>query len=315
MNEVRSRPDHAASTPQGEPSPLTLIHFGDLHLWRLGWDLDFTFKRALGLANLIARRGRRFPEPVAQLLVDRLSQEQADFLVFTGDLTTTALRREFLAGRQMLAPLLERWGNHFIAIPGNHDRYTARAVHGRLFESLFLDESREHPFAVDLDNHWTLVGFDCSVARHLTSRGRMHPERIERLSDLLDGQRRRGRNLMAIGHYPLVYPAGITPSWEHVLPERGLVLNTLTAKDVKLYLHGHVHVRWRLQTGSLTHLNCGSAGMIGSRVTRRPGYLKIQLEAGGLISVQAHWLPEAADGQPVGEWMAAELEPAPPTAI
>jgi len=26
---------------------LTLIHFGDLHLWRLGWDHDPFFKRFL----------------------------------------------------------------------------------------------------------------------------------------------------------------------------------------------------------------------------------------------------------------------------
>lgn len=269
---------------------LTLIHFGDLHLWSLGWDRDPAFKRLLGLANLILRRGRKFPFPLAHALIDQLGREEADALLFTGDLTTTALRREFNAGRQLFLPLTQRWDGRFFALPGNHDRYTPQAVRTRLFETMFHTLPAEPPFAVDLNDHWTLVVFDCAVARRVSSRGLLTERQLARLDELLTEGQRRGRRLLVAGHYPLVYPPGHQPGWEHVLPQREAARAILRAHGVQVYLHGHVHNRWRLEDGGLTHLNCGSAGMNGSVPARRPGYLKLRLGPDGLDSVQAHWL-------------------------
>lgn len=294
----------------GQSGRLTLLHFGDLHLWRLGWDADFAVKRLLGLTNLIVRRGRRFPEPVARQLVARLTGEQADALLFSGDLTTTSLRGEFRAAQELLKPLLDRWGRRFIAIPGNHDRYTRRAAQSQLFETLFTQCPRELPFAVDLNERWTLAGFDCSAARSFTSRGHLAPAGLARLDELLREQRRRGRQLIAMGHYPLAYPGWVNPRWQHVLPERAAVLETLRLHDARLYLHGHVHSRWRLEADGLTHLNCGSAGMIGRPVHRRPGYLKIILNDNGVEAVEAHWLELNPDNAPdTPNWISRPLRP------
>lgn len=272
--------------------PLTLIHFGDLHVWNLGFDRDFAFKRLLGLANLILRRGRKFPPPLAQMLIERLGGEEADYVVFTGDLTTTALRREFIAGRQLLGPVIDRWERRFIAIPGNHDRYTPRAADARLFENHFHTPHEELPFAHDLDPRWTLVAFDCAVPRRLSSRGRVAPETLARLDALLAAQRERGRDLIAAAHYPLHYPEHHKPTWEHVLPERAEVLEVLHRHGVRVYLHGHAHHRWCLEEDGMIHLNCGSSGLNGTAPARRPGYLKISLGAGGAVAVEMHWLAQ-----------------------
>ena len=292
--------------------PLTLIHFGDLHLWNIGWDGDPAFKRLLGLANLIVRRGRKFPYAVAQALIERLGGEQADLVMFTGDLTTTSLRREFSVARQLLQPLIEQWGERLIAIPGNHDRYTPRAHQGRLFETLFGNLPGELPLALDLNERWTLAAFDCAVPRPISSRGHLNPQAIARLDALLAEQRRRGRELIVAGHYPLVYPDRHKPGWEHVLPQREAVREVLQAHGVRVYLHGHAHHRWRLEDNGLIHLNCGSAGLNGSTPERRPGYLKLRLGPEGLESVEAHWLRPFSFRERLPEpqdWTVEELLP------
>ncbi len=296
MEPIEPRQSLIDTPPSGEKPPLTLLLFGDLHLWRLGWDRDFTIKRVLGLANLILRRGRRFPEHIVGTAIRRLVREEADFILFAGDLTTTSLRGEFEAGRRLLQPVLDRWSGRFIAIPGNHDRYTSRATRHQLFESLFLRSHPELPFAMDLDERWTLVGIDCSTPRHFSSRGRLHPELLGRLEQILANLQERGRCIAVMGHYPLVYPTGMKPSWEHVLPERAILLDLLQRRGVSLYLHGHSHRRWLIQEGGMTHLNCGSAGMTGSHSARRPGYLRIQLSPRGILSTQAHWLSQNPKG-------------------
>ena len=182
---------------------LTLIHFGDLHVWRLGWDADFYFKRLLGLTNLIVRRGRKFPESIARAVVARLASEEADYVLFSGDLTTTSLRVEFEAGRRLLEPLRAKWGERFLTIPGNHDRYTPRATRLKLFETLFDDRHPDPVWFVGLDDAWTLVSFDVCVPRLLSSRGRIDPAELSRLRVVLESARRRGRRILVMSHYPL----------------------------------------------------------------------------------------------------------------
>jgi 3',5'-cyclic AMP phosphodiesterase CpdA len=291
----------------------TLLHFGDLHLWTLGWDRDPAFKRLLGLANVVLRRGRKFPLALAHQFVERIGREPANGILCTGDLTTTALREEFTAARQLLRPLVERWGDRFIAIPGNHDRYTHRASQARLFETMFLDPTPcELPFAVELGAHWTLVAFDCCVPRHVSSRGHVPPATLARLEELLAEHGGRGRNLLVAGHYPIHYPEHHKPSWEHVLPERDTVRRLLMQYGVKAYLHGHVHYRWHLLDGTLAHLNCGPAGMNGQSPARRPGYLKITLGPEGLERVETHWLrpfPHLERHGTAEDWTVEELLP------
>lgn len=293
-------------------TPLTLIHFGDLHVWSLGIDRDPAFKRLLGLANLMLRRGRKFPASLAQMLVERIERQEADYLLFTGDLTTTALRREFAMGLQLMRPLIERWEGRFVAIPGNHDRYTHRATRAQFFEQHFLKMPETCPFAMDLDERWTLVAFDCAVPRRISSRGSVPPAMLAMLEKQLRKQKERGRQVIAAGHYPLVYPDYHKPGWEHILPERAAVLNVLRDHDVRAYMHGHVHHRWRLDHGGLSHLNCGSAGMNGSTPSRRPGYLKITLGEHGLEKVEAHWLqriPHQMRRAEDADWTVEELAP------
>lgn len=307
--------DPARQPKQG----LTLIHFGDLHLWHFGLDGDWFPKRFLGLGNLALRRGRAFPRSLAQALLARIAQEEADYVVFSGDLTTTSLRREFETGRQLFEPIFKRWGERFIAIPGNHDRYTPCATRRRLAEDIFLPTGATDPFAIDLvtpgrdatDNQWTLIGADVSTPRLISSRGRITPEKLHALAEIFDRQKARKRNLLLITHYPMLYPADIPAAFNHVLPERQALLDLARKAGVRLHLHGHKHHRWQLQDGDMTALNCGSAGQKGHRLEKSPGYLKIQLSPDGKISTRAVWLRPDESKHSEAEWTQSELPVSP----
>jgi 3',5'-cyclic AMP phosphodiesterase CpdA len=281
---------------------LRVIHFGDLHLWRFGWAMDPWPKRALGLANLWLRRGKRFPVSVAEALLARLGAETADYVLFSGDLSTTALPEEFAAGAAAFAPLHERWGERLICIPGNHDRYTPRATREQWFERYLPYAPHEYPLSRDLNAQWTLVAFDCCVPRLVTSRGRLEGTQFAKLDALLAAARARGRQVIVMGHYPLAFPAGVKSTLEHGLDGREEILGLLKKHGVRVYLHGHKHRRWRLEADGMVHFNCGSAGMTGGTPERAPGYLKIELAADGGAAATACVMDD------VGPWREYEVK-------
>jgi len=238
----------------------------------------------------VLRRGRKFPESIARDVTTRLASEEADYVLFSGDLTTTALRAEFEAGRQLLQPLRARWGDRLLTIPGNHDRYTPRATRRLLYESLIDKHPLHAVWSRDLDATWTLVALDVCVPRLLSSRGRLDPVALERLRIVLGDLRKRGRRVIVMSHYPVAYPDRLHSSWNHVLPERERLLHLLHDSGVALYLHGHYHRRWKMESGGLTILNCGSAGYNGSTPERSPGYLRLRLSPQGLEKAEAVYL-------------------------
>ncbi len=301
----------AAPPPAGPAADeaLELAHFGDLHLWRFGWDGELNPKLMLGLGNLWFNRASRFPAAASLAVIEKLTRESADHVIFTGDLTTAALRSEFEQARMLLEPVLERWPGRFHAIPGNHDRYTRGATRRRHFEQLFLQSDQEYPFIVRLKGRWSLIGFDCSVPRVFSSRGSMSDMAIAGLERALAAERDAGRELLVMGHYPLVYPDWLRPSWEHVLPERARLTWLMREFGVRVYLHGHKHHRWLLEAEGLLHLNCGSAGMDGLGAARRPGFVKLRLE-GERISARALHLASGWRPEHSGEgWVEHDLPP------
>lgn len=279
-------------------------------MWRFGWDWDFSPKRILGLTNLALRRARHYPIAVQTAIVERLATEQADHILFTGDISTTSLRSEFEQGQMLLAPLMLCWGDRFHAIPGNHDRYTPRTARRRDFERLFLGRAQTYPYTIRMGQYWSLVAIDCSIPRALSSRGRMSEEAIAALDAELAREKASGRQLAVMGHYPLVYPQRVRPSWEHVLPERGRVLDVLESHGVKLYIHGHKHWRWLVERGSALHANCGSAGLDSRE--RRAGFIRLHLDGPNVsaiesVSLSTAWTPDRPTTSDA--WVRRELKP------
>ena len=115
----------------------TAIHLSDIHIWRYALNpLRLFNKRAVGMAELVLGRSRKFRLERLQSVVDRVLSLAPDHILITGDLTTTALPAEFRAARKALADLLVD-SSRVTVIPGNHDRYTIGSVRHRQFEEWF----------------------------------------------------------------------------------------------------------------------------------------------------------------------------------
>ncbi len=116
---------------------LRIVHLSDIHFWQYTINpLRLLSKRLLGMASLLLGRARRFRLERVPELVDRVQELDADHILITGDLTTTALPAEFRAARAALADWLAD-AERVTIIPGNHDRYTLYAHYSRRFEQYF----------------------------------------------------------------------------------------------------------------------------------------------------------------------------------
>ncbi len=290
-------------------SPVKIVHFGDLHVWDIGWDCDPYPKRILGLGNLLLRRCRKFPPWAAEEVLGEISRQEADYVLFSGDLTTASLKSEFDRARELLKNIRGQWKDHCIFIPGNHDRYTPRAGREGYFETRFLGFSQDYPFMRSLSGNWNLVCFDCSVPRAISSRGQIDREQMEKLDGYLEAAGAASRNVLVMGHYPLVYPDGVRVGWDHELPGRSRVLELLAKHGVRAYLHGHTHQGWALEHAGIIHLNCGSAGMMDTRSGRMPGFVVIDVENRGAIRLKSVRMQSLEPGDLHGpvRWLESEM--------
>ena len=264
------------------------------------WDDPFYPKRFLGGANLLLNRRKRFPPDLGRAALEQIAREDADLVVFSGDFTTTALRAEFALAQELLAPIQAKWGERFFILPGNHDRYTPRAIRNRLYEHFFpagAVDPESHCRVQDLDDTWTVVGQDLSRAFCFRSNGLFTPEHEKHLEAILSEQADRGRAVILTTHYPFSYPDGVARKPEHVLLNDDRLAALIERFPPVVYLHGHKHIRWKRNAAGTTCVNCGSVGMKSYDPIKHAGYALIDLDTTGVQSVTGVHLN--GDAQPV----------------
>jgi 3',5'-cyclic AMP phosphodiesterase CpdA len=281
-----------------------VLHFGDIHFWKIGTDRDFLYpKRALGTMNLTIRRRWKFPPTYAQAVAREVARQDVDLVLFSGDFTTMSLNAEYQMAADAFAPIREKFGDRLFAIPGNHDRYTPYSVRSRRFES-FL------PFAASLiegrltrtdviSDQLAVVGFDCSHPCKIRSNGTMSDELTAELREALQLQVAEGRKVFLVGHYPYAYPPEVEISWEHKLLNADLLTELVAEFKPAAYFHGHKHIRWQLrppETPETPCLNCGAAGMKSSSRDKQAGFITADFDDGdfSLRSLTAHVLSDDA---------------------
>ncbi len=280
--------------------PYRVVHISDLHLWRAPSNpFLWRGKRLLGLSNLVLRRGRRFRCEALPSLLAAIAEDGADHLVVSGDLTTTALDSEFEDFRSTFGAWLGD-PSRTTLVPGNHDRYTRRAVREKTFERYFSIhcEHGNFPFRKELAPGLALIGFDPCRANPFSARGMATPEGLEALAQLLDHESSRTtRALLFVCHYPAEAP----PKHQRRLKGHDLINATdLLApfRDFPIptfWLHGHIHHPWTLRSSiapNLTYLNPGAP------ILRREGRISLGrwlLDWDGR-ELHAEWrsLPDAA---------------------
>src|SRR5262249_19591645 len=142
--------------------------------WRYAFNpLHLFNKRAIGMVELVTRRARKFRIERLGEVVERVRALEADHVLITGDLTTTALPAEFRAARAALADLLAD-AERVTVIPGNHDRYPTGSVRHRSFEAWFgaFAPATHHPWLRFLDDDTAVLGLDATRS-HISATGRL----------------------------------------------------------------------------------------------------------------------------------------------
>src|SRR4051794_8062060 len=128
-------------------------------------------KRMVGMMELLSGRARKFRLERLREVVEQVTGVAPDHVLITGDLSTTALAREFRDARAALAPL---WVDpaRVTAIPGNHDRYTTGSVRYRQFEEWFgmFSPPGPYPWLRALDGETAILGLDATRS-HISARG------------------------------------------------------------------------------------------------------------------------------------------------
>jgi 3',5'-cyclic AMP phosphodiesterase CpdA len=261
---------------------LRIIHLSDIHVWRYALNpLRLFSKRAVGMAELVLGRGRKFRLERLHAVVERVLGLAPDHLLITGDLTTTALADEFRDARQALAGLLLDSGRVTV-IPGNHDRYTNSSVRLRHFEEWFgvFAPPGPYPWLRPVGPETAILGLD-ATRPHLTATGRLPPEQLARARALIAEPSSRPSRLIVACHYPLSAP----PAYAHELAPKRLknadaVAAWLSGIGPHLYCCGHVHAAWAFTPTAVPGqlcLNAGAPLLRDPTGLRPPGFLEIVL--------------------------------------
>ncbi len=283
---------------------MRIIQLSDVHLWRYSYNPFQLFnKRVVGTASLLAGRARRFQLERLEAVVDRIVDLQADHLLITGDLTTTALRTEFDDAREALARLLFDRSRATI-IPGNHDRYTTHSVRRMSFETTFGEfaPSGPYPWLRRLDPWTAILGLDATRS-HLSARGKLPEAHFARARDLLADPATRPRRLIIANHYPVVAPPvhAAELKFKRMINDRE-VADWLTTIGRHLYCCGHVHAAWAFRPASLPDqlsLNSGAPLLRDPSGLRPPGFLEIEMHDRDVSVLHHAWVRDGWEVRPL----------------
>ena len=270
---------------------MKILHFSDIHYWKIQIGSDPYYpKRFLGLMNLVFSRKNHFPPPLADTVINAIRQEEADAVLFSGDLTTTSLESEFKKAADSFAPLYEKWGDQLIVIPGNHDRYTPSSVKAKYYEEYFPDAFAgmgSRVFSKPLNDHLCVIGFDASRPFMVRSNGTFTESLRKELEDEFSKIRKTYQNVLLVGHFPYAYPANISSKFHHKLIGEERLAALISEYNPIAYLHGHKHVRWCIKdpaTKQTLCINAGPAGMSSSDPDKHAGWVVFDVNESGDVT-------------------------------
>ncbi|MEM9021980.1 MAG: metallophosphoesterase [Planctomycetota bacterium] len=283
---------------------MRIVLLGDIHFYRLWfapWHL--LSKRILGHTNLLLNRRKVFRHELFAELVHRAVALNPDRVLLSGDLTTTALKQEFLDCAEALRPLTDQVKT--LMVPGNHDRYTFTSRRVRRADRLLAGLCPPaFPHTEALNDRWELLALDAAVPRVFNARGRLGAAQIEGIQRYLDTLE-AGKGLVVLCHYPCVVPAGVHEHESHAMEEAVQLRELLAQCPARLvYLHGHIHRPWHHEPGDgsgvpFTCIDAGAPCMVGRTFPSGQGFYEIVLpdDPTDALAVTHHVLNDAGPGR------------------
>lgn len=219
---------------------LRIAHISDLHFSKISFSpTQFFSKRWLGNLNMLLKRRHLFQTEELFALPSFFRQHLIDYVIITGDLSTTGQSQEFAQAKRLVKQF-EKEGLKVAVIPGNHDHYTKYGWKKRLFYTFFPNPSMQQQgiSCSDLNPFWTLVSLDTAAASSLfSSNGFFHKSLESKLFSLLSSIPQK-KQILLINHFPLFEHEQASKILKRSQSLRAL-LNQFP--NVRLYLHGHTH--------------------------------------------------------------------------
>ncbi len=227
---------------------MRLAQVGDFHFTRLTWNPFRLFsKRLLAQMNWLLLRKSHFYEEQMAPLPKLFEELGVDLVLMGGDFSTTALREEFEEAKKFVAKIRMPW----LAIPGNHDRYTGRSCkglhfyryfshqRGEIFDPIQFFTLKEHRIEVHpLKAGWHLIALDTALATNPYSSEGLFSEKLEKYLNEVLRRIPKGDAIVLMNHYPF---------FQNDIPRhrliRGEALQKILENEprIRLYLHGHTH--------------------------------------------------------------------------
>jgi 3',5'-cyclic AMP phosphodiesterase CpdA len=227
---------------------MRIAQISDLHFTHLTFNPFRLFsKRALGVFNWLLRRRNHFFEHQLTPLPQLFQELGVDLVLVGGDLSTTALKKEFEKASRFVSQINQPW----FATSGNHDRYTRRSCRNKHFYQFFHHERKEVSEPVEfftLKDHrieahkigkgWRLILLDTSLATHFHSAEGLFSEKLEEYLREVLALIPKEESILILNHFPFFQ----NDEKRHNL-RRGKELQKILEENprIRLYLHGHTH--------------------------------------------------------------------------
>jgi 3',5'-cyclic AMP phosphodiesterase CpdA len=328
---------------------MRIVLIGDVHVsirtlqpWRwLG-------KRFIGQLNSALNPRRKFKLEYLPAIVERAASLAPNWVLMSGDLTTTALPAEFRRAVQGLAPLTDRFPA--VCVAGNHDVYTFGSSWLKRMQRLMPKiVPRQYPQFQRIGDGWHLLAVNSSVARLWSSRGKIGKAQMKGVRAAL-GRVSADEGVIVLSHYSVGKPMALDKNqnmpvsyglrvhdesskvrpqkWAHQLEDQAEFLRALGECRARvLLMHGHVHRPWvwRRPEPGLQHvidINAGSPVLLSEAFPCGQGFWEFELpEGAGDASskpvIARHHLalpaggvggPEEPRGEPKVEWIVRVAE-------
>lgn len=286
---------------------IRFLHCSDVHitedyskvpLRKLGW------RRWLALGELKFGRAAAFANAEASLsqIALRAQDDGVDHLILSGDITAYSLESEFSRARAALGTSADD-PRRCTVIPGNHDRYTPRALATRRFEKYFghllvsdlPQYCREGPFPFV-----RLVGEEAAVIGLCSARvppipglsmGLVGKRQLGGMHELIRDGRLKNRAVLVVVHHAPLTHRGQKDRLTHGLIDGAALLGALPGPRYAV-LHGHIHRRYHHPaTTHRPHIfGAGSSTQRGQE-----GYWTIEVADGRVTGGEKHVLEACAE--------------------
>lgn len=235
---------------------VTIAHISDVHMPpMIGFGPRYwNLKRTLGYLNWHRSRKRIHMANVVADLVADMKSRPLDHIAVTGDLVNLGLPEELEAARLWLESLGHK--DFVSVIPGNHDNYVAMrgdAGVGRWADFMSPDDygsalaSRGDGFPyVRRIGHVALIGVNSAIPTPVfVAAGRVGPQQLAVLGDILDQVHRDGLVRVILIHHPPL-PGQAPP--RRALGDAAEMQAVIARHGAELVLHGHNHRNMRTVT-------------------------------------------------------------------